>query len=358
MHRRLAVRLLALAPVLAAVGCFTFEPVRQRLELRFAGDGTVLVTAETSIAQERPEEPERRAALERRLERLRSDLLEGQDPIARLVPPESASALRLTHEWRAGELILSSREAELPVAHAPLLFRGSDVDAWIDRGDGWLELHLAPRSPTRATRAQAQAVSAALDRFAAAEWRYVAAMTALHAWLDAHPDRVASCYEAIAGVARDEAAEPEETVAIEAVEGALGELATFFDVEAGQDGLSIDGLSRLVHDPFPADVTLVVPTLLESEGFARGRGHELRVPSTSLLSALQSLEGRWVRPDLAVSALRSAMAGGDIDFGPLVDEPRSIEAPASEAAIAEILRAELRPQGPFRVRWSEEPREE
>lgn len=359
-RRRHAPRAVLVLLAAALGGCLTLEPVHERLHLLVLPDGRMEVTASIEIdpLSEPPEEQD--AALVRRLERLRSELEGGQDAWSRALTPDRCASLDVSQSWQGGLLSASRRKAVLDLESVPDLFRGTDVDAWLEHGDGWTELRLAPRTPTRATREQRQEVAAALDRFSEALARHVQAMGALHEWLDLHPGRAQACFDALGSGpgSEPEWPDPHEREIVRLAHESLLALADFFFVESGREGMSLDALVRLAHDPHPAEVTFEAPDVLEFEGLDR-RDSRLAVPSRSLWTALESMEERWMAPDVAVTAMRALLADEEIELGPLAALPRRRAKPAPTATeIREHLVSALAPQPLSRVRWRTSPEPE
>ena len=352
LARRLALPLALFLVALTTFACYTLEPVHERLEIRIGAGERATIVVETRIEAAEPDDDERGAALQRRLARLRSDLESGQDDWSRLLAPERSRKLRVSHEWEDGALSLSRREADCGLDAVPELFRGTDVEAWLQRGEGWTELNLLPLPPTRATAAQRKIVEDSLARFADADLRYVRALGALYAWLDEHPDRAEPAF---ARLLNDPAAaeEGDDAALVREANASMEALADFFFLESGRDGYSLDGLTRLAMDAFPAEVTLALPApALEREGFELLGDGRLRVPEVSLWAALRSLQGRWIEPDVAVVALDALMRDGEPDLAALAGEPRRIALPGDAGEVRDALSAALAPRGPFRARWA------
>ena len=354
MNRRLAPFALVVVLALAAA-CYTLDPVRERLEIRLQAGGRVTVLSETRI-DDHSDEAGAPPAMKRRLERLRGDIESGQDDWSRILAAGRCRRLSVSHEWEEGALTASRREAELELEGVPELFRNSDVEAWLTREEGWTELSLAPSAPSRATREQRQAVAEALGRFVEAEARYVKAMGALYAWIDENPGSAEECFSRLLGDdGESENADDEETRLLRTANDSMLVLADFFFIEEGQDGYSIDALVRAVHDPFPAELTIVLPSPpLQSEGFERREDLTLRVAPLSLRSAIESMKGRWVQPDVVAIALPQYLDGKEPELAALASEARRAVG-ASEDEIRQALTSALEPAGLYRVRWATPP---
>ena len=89
----------------------------------------------------------------------------------------------------------------------------------------------------------------------------------------------------------------DEEILVGAVEEAMEEGWQILLV-GSQEAYSLNELSRLVYDPFPARLR-VFPAgpVRELEGFVEEEEGRLKVPDVSLWNALKDLEGRWLSPD-------------------------------------------------------------
>jgi len=131
------------------------------------------------------------------------------------------------------------------------------------------------RPSARASREQRERVAAALAAWSQAISDYLASGARLWRYLDEHPERARPCLadlmsSLILDGTRQQAGEPTagERALVEAVDDAREAVAAVLAVPEGE-AETLDELSRLVYDPFPARVTVVLPgPPLEVEGFA------------------------------------------------------------------------------------------
>jgi hypothetical protein len=141
---------------------------------------------------------------------------------------------------------------------------------------------------------------------------------------------------------------------VEAVEQAMSDAWEVLLVTS-QEAYSINEVSRLVFDPFPARVRVEVPgEVVETEGFAATPEGGLLVPSVSLWQALTSLQGRWLEPDpLLLYVDRSGGTAGTpgpgFDLAGIVARERSHAAAPRAAEIRAALETRLLPAPVYRV---------
>lgn len=127
-----------------------------------------------------------------------------------------------------------------------------------------------------------------------------------------------------------------------------------FGVE-DDDAWTLDELSRLVFDPFPAPVRIVVPgKVLEREGFSGPVDAPLEIPGFSLWTAFASLEGRWVSPDPLVALFRhdQSKRGKVFDLPAFVAASRRAGSAPDAEEVSAAVASRLRPAPVYRVRWS------
>ena len=137
------------------------------------------------------------------------------------------------------------------------------------------------------------------------------------------------------------------------------------------EAYSINEISRLLYDPFPAHLR-VVPggRVIETEGFEPGEGGggregdesgALEIRGFSLWEALESLEGEWLRPDPLLLYVR--LSGGitgrpapELTLDQIAARDRVATAPPPPAnEIRAAIEQRLEPEPLYRVVW-ETPR--
>lgn len=351
----------ALALLLA--GCFE-EPVREELDVRLRADGKAEVTLTTSIPVDE-EEVDSPALLNRvRGERMR--LLLGEDEWVPRFERLSALSHEQTFERDHGVLVSVRQSALVDLAMDPealgRFFSDTLVNAFFVAQDGWAELSLYPLTPGRATRAQRQRLDRAVDPWTEALAGYFRAAGRLYAYLEEHPARAEVAYSVLLeevlpeedGGRRDLLL-PDEEPLVEAVEDAMGEAWEILLVST-REAYSVNEVSRLVYDPFPARVRVEAPgTVLETEGFAEDPEGGLRVPTVSLWDALTDLQGVWLEPDplllfVARSGGVTGTPGPAFDLAGIVarDRHHATRAPTGKE-IRTALETRLEPEPVYRV---------
>lgn len=358
MRRPVLLRLV-LALLLAAglVSCFE-PPVRESVELRFDAKGGVEVVARTRLESESSYGRNPKAA--QRIAEAREAARCGDDPFTRQLELLSPSSLRRSLSYRNGALREVTRSAFYEDAKAvERLFEGAPLSVGLQRSGNELTLEILPGKGGRASAAERREVAAALDRFAEAAARYVAALADLWAYLDEHPDRerfvVAGLLDLELPGEQESAPLPEKEEALAtAVVDAMGGVHDFLLLSEGR-GESLDEMSRKAYDPFPAPLSIeVAGTVLEATGLVREGTVRLQVPPVSLWGALAGLSERWVRPDPLAEWVRrdERPEAGPSDLDAFLASGRRVVARPSAAQVRDALGAALTPAPVYRLRWS------
>ena len=342
-------RFALLAALLLATASCLEPPVSESIEVKMLDGGASQVSV--TVALRDPGDYDRMPMVRERLEDEARAYEAGTDAWADRLRAASPSRERVSVDREKGTLRRVERQADLDgPADLAALLRDTGVEVSYADGDGWAELALVPGSSRRATSAQRQLVRSELDRFSEAASAYVEATAKLYAYLERHPDRARACLGAIVSdkPGGDPASE-EEAAILGAVDEKIGELGDVLQIAPDQ-ALTLDELSGLVHDPFPAQVHVVVPgKILEREGF----GDELTIPRFTLWSAYTRLSARWVAPDLALELWKHDRERGSrpIDLSRLASTPRRVGSTPSAIEIRRALERELTPAPVYRVRW-------
>lgn len=362
---RILLRTAGLALALALLSACFDPPVKETLRLRFLPDGSVAVTSAVEIGRIDEGNP----VLKRRVAETRQELIDGVDPWSRRFAALDAAVERFSWEKRLGEMHRAERSALLA---APADLRGFFADTSLavsyriaDGTPAIAELVIVPSAPGRATRKQRKEMERTLEEWSGHVAGYLAAAGELYGYLDTNPERARACLGAVfADVLSEEdrkGLEPLsalETRQVKRLEEAMAKIWDVLIVAEGQDA-SLDEISHLVYDPFPARLSVKLPGRpLEVEGFEAG-GEEgvLKVASPGLWNALLALEGRWLSPDPAVAYV--------LHGGPAAEEPLDLEAFLAEARRAdptppadlEVRRAieeKLRTEPLYRATWTVE----
>lgn len=362
--RRLILILLA---CLALGSCFE-PPVREDLHLRFLPNGAVVVTTRVRIAS--PEVSNQ--ALAHRLAAIRRELLEGTDAWGPRFAAVEPAAERFSWEKRLGELQSVSRSAVVaePAGLAPFF---SDtalrVLYQVYEEDGIAELSIAPGLSSRATRKQRREMEELFGPWSEGIASYLEAGQALYAYVEDHPDRARVCFGTLFGDLLPEEekrrlGEPTEDEAslLKALEDAMGLVWEVLVVREGAE-YSPDEISHLVYDPFPARLTVSLPSQpLSVEGFEKETDGALAVPGLGLWEAFRSLEGQWLSPDPALLYVNlQGKQDEPLDLNAFLGQPRRTVAPhliPSAEEVQRIVEDRLTPAPLYRVSWKVQPGDE
>lgn len=350
---------LILALTLFLGGCFE-ESVVERLTLRFLPDGRAEVTATVEIDREAFESDE-----DGRLRRQANEVLEGRDAWARRFSELEAEAESFRWEKHEGLLTRAERTAVLAdPSGLSSLFGDTAVAAEYAQRDDRAELALYPGPSSRATRDEQQRVERALAVWSEAISDYLSAAEDFYRHLDAHPTRARALVSALFEDVLEMEVPPLTASEDELVDELGQHMERVIDVlaDTGSDGRSLEQLSRLVYDPFPARLRVEIPDEpLEVEGFwqrAEGNDTVLIVPGLSFWKALESLEGRWIFPDPVLTWVWMARTEPE---GPrahaalaeiLSPTTRRVEGSPLAAEVHRALVERLEPESNYRVAWS------
>ena len=195
-----------------------------------------------------------------------------------------------------------------------------------------------------------------LAEFSADLTKYVAATKDLYDYLETNPDRAEGCLGEVLSVKTE--AGPltdEESALVEKVNDAITSLGAVLD-PAPSEAYTIDEISRLGYDPFPAPMRVKVSgEIVEREGFPGKLDAELRIPVFSIWSAFERLEGRWFHPDPALTIWRDDIAktGKNFDLDAFLALPRrAVSVAPTQLDVRAAIDNELKPEAVYRVRWT------
>ncbi|HWM89492.1 MAG TPA: hypothetical protein VN493_01860 [Thermoanaerobaculia bacterium] len=349
--------------LLLLVSCFD-PPVKESVRLRFFPNGAVAVTntVELDLLKDRQSNP----ALERRMEELRRDLLDGVDPWARRFDSIEPVAERLSWEKRLGALATARRSALIAESRSlGDLFADTALSVTYEVGeDGLAELVIVPGVPSQATRRQRKDVERTLDEWTGKIAEYLDATADLYRWLDDNPQRAEACFQALLGDAVEEGSSGAEELSaqerqmVDKVEEAMEQVLLVLLIPDGQDR-SPDELSHLVYDPFPAPLSVQFPSdPLEVEGFVASSAEDKvwTVDSPGFWEALRSLEERWIAPD-PVLLYVAHREDGDLDLEKLVETPRRVIEPMPDSLeVRRAIEERLAPASQvYRAVWQASP---
>jgi hypothetical protein len=152
----------------------------------------------------------------------------------------------------------------------------------------------------------------------------------------------------------------DESVLVEAVNEAISALGSVLAPAPGEP-FTLDEISRLVYDPFPAPIRVTVSgEIVEREGFAGQPGSALQIPVLSIWSAYERLEGRWFSPDPALALWRNDLAknGKEFDLEAFLAMPRRAGVAPTTGEVRGAIENQLKPQPVYRVRWTPAAKDE
>ena len=346
-----------------AFSCIPEPPVRESLLLRFDEAGHLQVLATTRI---RGGQNETRPVLDR-IAAARDAALHHDDLWARALRPLSPLQERVTFGWEKGELRTVERSALLDDPDAvSRLFSELPVSAFVVVSGRERTLEIHPARTLRANARQRQIVSEGLGRFADLSAVYLRATATVYRYLDDRPERardvLAHAFSSRLGEEKlDErfpVSEAEAALAASLKE-AMDGMTSIFQV-AEEEAFTLDELSRLVYDPFPAALTVELPAPAEDvAGFRRGEGNLWSVPSVGIWGAMYGLVERWVTPEpiTALVTPEGLEPEGKLDVDAFAARPRTIKGTPTANDLRAALEAGLAPPAVYRLKWRLPPRE-
>ena len=345
--------------ILAAFSLSCFEqPVRESLYLKFLPGDAVVVGVSVSLAAEDIFK-ENRAARER-IQARRLELLENRDDWSRRIASVEPALERTV--WDRAEGNLQSVSRRIALEHAEdltRLFSDTLIRAQVTKREEEMELTLIPGPGSRASRTQREEFETRRKAWLDSYSRYLREAGGIYAYLEEHPARAAVCFaavfaEEVDATDREEAGppSPEEKERIDALRKSIDEALALFTLPA-ESPYSLEELSRLVYDPFPAPLTVQLPgPILQNEGFLDKGDQILKIPERGLWEALGALKDRWISPDPLLLKYRLEVSKKPLDLAALVSAPRRATAPPTAAEIQQVLEEHLSPAELYRVRWS------
>ncbi|MEO8217352.1 MAG: hypothetical protein ABI718_09760 [Acidobacteriota bacterium] len=339
--------------VLAGASCFE-DPVAESVEVKILPEDLVQITTTVTITDQSPE------GVASRLAQLRQEIQSQHDPWSRRYAGLEAATESLEWQKRLGVLHGMRRSAVVAFDDLGRFFSDTAITVGFIHGDGWDELSLYAGDSIRATREQQQSVSVALDHWSRSASGYLSALDAIYRYIDDNPKRSAAMLGRLFSGVLDEdelkglpELNADEKAMLEQSDRFTSELTEMFEVAAA-DSYSLNELTELVYDPFPAAVSVVLPgAVLESSGFIREKNGALKIPRTSLWTAMQSLQGQWLSPDPVTLQVSRARDGSEekMTLKSILDTPRRSRTDISAQEIRRSLEGKLHVPDHFRVRW-------
>jgi len=341
-----------LSAVLLLTSCFE-EPVDERVTLAFHADGAYTVTVATAIADPGNED---NPALTKRLAELRRALEQGYDPWSRRFEVLEPDSEKTTFERDHGVLVRVERAGRAE-DHERLrqFLADSGVTALFRVVGRDMTVEIVPAGGVRATHSQRDRVHALLSTWSDAVARTYAATRDLYAYLADHPERAGACLSAVFAEALSTADQrpgrelsEADHATVDPLREARKEVVEIFEVPDGE-AYSLNELSHLVYDPFPARLAVEVPSEpSEVEGFQRSPDGALVVAGLGLYEAMRGLGGVWASPDPLVAYVEAARGNGSLTLNGLVGLPLTATVP-SPAEVRDALAERLRPAPIYRA---------
>jgi hypothetical protein len=349
------IRITAIALLcLPLTACFE-EPVQEHLHFSFGADGSVVATVVQEVASS--EMARHNPQLTDRLEASRADLKQQLDPwsqrFARLTPLAEHQSLELSQ----GEVRRAIRSAAFAsFGEAVQLVEGDGLTGSFAEIGHTAELSLFPTGGSRATSAQRQGMDRRLQQWSVELAEYFSSVIDLYTHLEHHPDRAVPClahvFEKHEGLGETGPLSQLEERLVARTKESMEAVAEALMVPEDA-AYSLNELSRLVYDPFPARLTITVDAdVFEVVGFVPGAGFFER-PAVDVWNALKALEGRWIVPDLVTAAAAPVPDDQqpDPDVLLLASQPRRFSTAPTSREIDSAILAELIPEKLLQLRW-------
>jgi hypothetical protein len=345
---------LVLLLCLPLIGCFD-EPVREHLHLVFTAGGEIVVTAVQQVAE--TDRAQGNIELEDRMADARADLESGFDPWSRRFDLLDPLAEHISLERVDGEVRRSIHSAVLAsFDEVARMLEADGLTGSLTASGATVDLQLFPTGGSRATSRQRDEAERRLREWSDQLAVYFEALIDLYDYLDGRSDRAVPClahiFDKHEGMGPTGPLTREEEDLAARVKEEMELVSEVLMVSEGE-AYSLNELTRLVYDPFPAHLTVSVEgTVLTSENLIQ-RVDYLERPSVDAWRALISLEGRWVGPDLVTAAVAPASERRQPDPDPLIIAalPRHHFSPPSAAEVESAILSELVPADVHGIRW-------
>jgi len=340
--------------ILLALGCFE-DPVTERVEIDFVGPDEIRLT--TTVELDYGVAGDNRAA-RGRLGHVAETLLEGSDEWTRRY--ESIEPVEESFSWIKDQGLLArvERVAVVDTDNLGRFFSDTSLSVFYSEDLDWAEFAIYPGTSNRATREQRNAMVERLSVWTDHLELYYREVERTFAWTARHPERARTVFGTIF---RDEISEEElalldelsehEIEIVERLEEAMLAAAGVLVVD-DNEAYSINEVSELVYDPFPADLEIRLPgRVIDVEGFEALDDSTLTVRRVGLWTALESMRERFVSPDPLTTIIGLAETRSDFDLAAWLSSPKVIHSSPSAHEILEAVEHELVPKDVYRVRW-------
>ncbi len=352
MHRlRIALILMLCLPLF---GCFE-DPIREHVHLSLRGSGATIVTVVQEVAD--PHMAQNNAELADRMEETRITIESSLDLWSRRFALQQPLAEQQSMQRVEGKLRRSVHSAVLTSFDDALeMLEADGLTGGLVVAGGIAEVSFFPTGGSRATYTQRQEAERLLVEWSDSLAEYFESVIGLYSYLESRPDRAVPCFAHIFekhdGVAASGPLGTEEEELVRRVKDALDSVVLALLVPDGES-FSMNELTRLVYDPFPARLTISVDgQALQSEGWITHSGFFER-PAVDAWNALLSLDGRWMSPDLVTALASPAPEDRQPEPDPVefASRPRYVAAAPTSADVESALLSGLLPAGELTLRW-------
>ncbi len=338
---------------LALTSCFPTDPVRERLEITFHGDGNVTVKVRVDLATDL------RGAAKERVDSVRHEYLRENDAWATRFRRVDPTDDRYTIERHEGTLVAIEREMLIKTDALTEVFYDTGILATYSEQNGIAELSVYAGESQRATREQQRLYRELVEGWGTDYVGYLRAMQRLYSYMDTQPDRAAVLFAELIGEERETAEEDEITAEeqelLDLAQSAMDRVIGLFET-GSERAYSLEEISSLVNDPFPAAVSVrPAGKIIELTGFEQDQSASLlQVPRASLWSAVESLRGLWLSPDPLAVVVDDAR---DESHEPPSSEamaslPRHVDPPRDGNVVWEELQTRMTVPSTLRATWT------
>ena len=268
-----------------------------------------------------------------------------------------AGAVRETFAWEKGEGELRSLERTAAFGDPDGLarfFADTDISVLLFPDPVEAELVVATAPSSRATGEERELFEERRERWARAAIDYMEEVGRLFAYLDARPERARFVFLALFTDAEPRMTDGE----MAQLETLIEAFSAVFETAERQPGeaLGLDELARLVYDPFPAPLEVVVDgRVSEVEGFVEGSDGGWQASAPRLEQALERLETAFVEPPLLTTYTRVTEFGEPFDAREFAARPRRVAELPTTDEVVERFEELLAPAEEYRLRWRVAP---
>jgi hypothetical protein len=337
---------------LPLVACFE-EPISEHVHLRLLADGHVVMTVVHEVTTGRTYGND---ALADRLDQARDGIGRSLDPWSTRMAYVNPLAESLRFERLDGDLVRSVHSAVLPFEEAVQLLQGDGLTGSLQSTTEGRLAQFFPTGGSRATASQHQLVDERLAAWSHHVAAYLGAGVELYRYLEYRPDRGAACFAHVFDIWDEDDGlpplDPQEEVLVAALKQTMEPVAEALVVPDGE-AYSLNELSRLVFDPFPARLTVeVTGEVLSYEGFVAS-GPVFERPRVDAWNALRRLAGRWLAPDPITATVAPAAEEDLPEPDPTVFASRSrrFAVAPSVIEVQDALEFELAPAELVSIAW-------